>query len=628
MCGIAGLIDFSGRPVDRTTIETMTSALSHRGPDAEGHWVEGNVGIGHRRLSVIDLSAAADQPMVSSDGRYVLTYNGEVYNYLGLRRELEKERCNFRTNSDTEVVFQALIRWGPDAVLKFNGMFALGMWDRQTGLLFLARDRYGIKPLYISQQGSRFMFASEQRAMLAVNDFRRTIDRDALFEYFCFQNIFSNRTFLKDIEMFPAGHHAVINTNEKTPVLHADRYWDYNFDDSLAGTSTPDLEAELSRLFETAVHRQLVADVPVGSYLSGGIDSGGIAAIASKQQPGLPTFTCGFDLSEAAGIELAFDERAEAAELAARLGTQHHELLLHSGDMEACLPTVARHMEEPRVGQSYPNYLIAGLAQQHVKVVLTGTGGDELFGGYPWRYHRGSGVSSLDQFIDGYFASWQRLVPEAVLGSFFSPIANDVSHLSPRSLLASVFPPTNLPLETQADFVNWCLYFEARTFLHGLLVVDDKLAMAHGLEVRVPFLDNDLVDFAMRCPASSKIRDLDRRLPMDENQTGSKQRLYFQRTNEGKTLLRSTLSSLLGESVAYRPKQGFSSPDASWFKGASLRFVEQRLLNNSSPVYQYLDAKTTQHLVNDHLLGRQNRRLLIWSLLNFDEWLRAVDPQA
>jgi asparagine synthase (glutamine-hydrolysing) len=628
MCGIAGLIDFSGRPVDRTTIEIMTSALSHRGPDAEGHWVEGNVGIGHRRLSVIDLTAAADQPMVSSDGRYVLTYNGEVYNYLGLRRELENEGCRFRTNSDSEVVLQALIRWGSNAVLKFNGMFALAMWDRHTGLLFLARDRYGIKPLYTAQQGNRFMFASEQKAVLAISDFRRVIDRESLFEYFCFQNIFSNRTFLRDIEMFPAGHHAVLDTRETTPVLRSEQYWDYNFDDSLAGTPVRDLETELSRLFETAVHRQLVADVPIGSYLSGGIDSGGIAAVASKHHPNLPTFTCGFDLTEAAGVELAFDERTEAAELASRLGTQHHELLLHAGDMEACLPEVAWHLEEPRVGQSYPNYLIAGLARQHVKVVLTGTGGDEIFGGYPWRYHRGSGPTSLDQFIDGYYASWQRLVPEAALGSFFDPIADDVRHLSPRSLLASIFPPTSRPLETQADFVNWCLYFEARTFLHGLLVVEDKLGMAHGLEVRVPFLDNDLVDFAMRCPASSKIRDLDRRLPMDENQTGPKQRLYFQRTNEGKHLLRNALNNRLGESVAYRRKQGFSSPDASWFKGASLNFVERRLLNNDSPIYQYLDATTCRHLVNDHLQGRQNRRLLIWSLLNFNEWLHAIDPQA
>jgi asparagine synthase (glutamine-hydrolysing) len=628
MCGIAGLIDLSGNLVDRHTVEAMTSALSHRGPDAEGQWVEANVGIGHRRLSVIDLSSAANQPMVSPDGRFVLTYNGEVYNYLELRQQLEEAGCIFRTSSDTEVVLQALIQWGPGAVPRFNGMFALAMWDRRTGILFLARDRYGIKPLYIAQQGNRFMFASEHKAVLAINDFRRIIDREALFEYFCFQNIFSNRTFLRDIEMFPAAHHAVLNTRDTTPVLRSKRYWDYDFDDSLAGTAIPDLETELSRLFEQAVQRQLVADVPIGSYLSGGIDSGAIASVASTLHPGLPTFTCGFDLTEASGVELAFDERYEAAELAARLGTQHHEVLLHAGDMEACLSKVASHLEEPRVGQSYPNYLVAGLARQHVKVVLTGTGGDEIFGGYPWRYHRGTETSSVDQFIDSYYASWQRLVPEAALGSFFAPIASDVRHLSPRDLLASVFPSTTSALHTQADFINLCLYFEARTFLHGLLVVEDKLSMAHGLEVRVPFLDNDLVDFAMHCPASTKIRDLDRRLPMDENQTGIKQRLYFQRTNEGKHILRNALNNRLGESVAYRPKQGFSSPDASWFKGASLSFVEKRLLANDSPIYQYLDVETSRHLVDDHLQGRQNRRLLIWSLLNFDAWLREIDPAA
>lgn len=234
----------------------------------------------------------------------------------------------------------------------------------------------------------------------------------------------------------------------------------------------------------------------------------------------------------------------------------------------------------------------------------------------------------MSQFIEGYYASWQRLVPPDALESFFTPMRQDVDHLSPVKLLAAVFPERAELLETPADFINWCLYFEAKTFLHGLLIVEDKLSMAHGLELRVPFLDNDLVDFAMGCPPSAKLRDLERRLPLDENIAAPKQETYFQRTNEGKQVLRGALERYLGPNVSTRQKQGFSSPDASWFKGQSVQFVKRRLMNGDSPLYDYVDPITTRSLVQDHLEGLENRRLLIWSLLNVDAWLRKVNPAA
>ena len=620
MCGIAGFVNLQGDPVSPVILKKMTDAIAHRGPDGEGRWIERNVGVGHRRLAILDLSPAGHQPMVTADHRYVLSYNGEIYNFRQLRADLEAEGVWFRSQTDSEVVLYALAQWGTDALLKFNGMFALALWDRKEKTLLLARDRYGIKPLYYAKQKNAFWFASEQKAITAHPDFHRSLNKPALLEYFTFQNIFTDQTLLQDIKILPAGHFAVLTVQPQSFNLR--QYWDYRFREPDGPSDKREYLEELDRLFVQAVNRQLVSDVELGSYLSGGMDSGSITAVAARSIPNLKTFTVGFDLSSASGMELAFDERSQAEAMSARFGTEHYEMVLKAGDMERCLPAVARHLEEPRVGQSYPNYYAAKLAGKFVKVVLAGSGGDELFGGYPWRYYRAAGAQNFEQYIDHYYQYWQRLVSNTELKSIFAPIWKEVEHVWTRDIFRDVFTTHDNSLDRPEDYINHSLYFEAKTFLHGLLVVDDKLSMAHGLEIRVPFLDNDLVDFAMRCPVSLKLNNLAEVVRINENEQGGKSAKYFQRTRDGKQLLRDALEHYIPAEVAQREKQGFSAPDASWFRGESIDLVRRLLFDPKAQIYELFELRTLSLLIGEHLNGVQNRRLLIWSLLNVEAWLR------
>lgn len=624
MCGIAGLINLDGAPASPPVLQSMTDAIAHRGPDGEGHWVEGPVGLGHRRLAIIDLSPLAHQPMVSLEHRYVLTYNGEIYNFRELRTELEAAGYWFRSQSDSEVLLAALSHWGAGALTRLNGMFAFALWDRKDRTLMLARDRYGIKPLYFAQQGSSFAFASEQKAILANPAFQRRLDKRALLEYFTFQNLFTDRTLLEDVSLLPAGHFAILDLSKANPKLHLSQYWDYHFREPERPASPDEYREELDRLFRQAVQRQLVSDVELGSYLSGGMDSGSITAIAAQHFPNLKTFTCGFDLSSASGIEMAFDERVKAEAMSARFRTEHYEMVLKAGDMERCLPKLAWHLEEPRVGQSYPNYYAAQLASRFVKVVLSGAGGDELFGGYPWRYYRAAVNVNFDDYIDKYYGYWQRLVDNRDLKKMFAPIGAEIGDVWTRDIFHDVFDTHASALTRPEDYINHSLYFEAKTFLHGLFVVEDKLSMAHSLETRVPFMDNDLVDFAMQCPVSLKLNRLQEVVKINENEAGDKQAKYFQKTNDGKQILRDMMSRYIPDDITKAEKQGFSSPDASWFKGESIDFVRDRLLGADARIYDVLDRGAVTELVGQHMRGEENRRLLIWSLLNVNEWMEQV----
>lgn len=621
MCGVAGLLHTDGAPASPVVLQRMTDAIAHRGPDGQGHWVEGPVGLGHRRLSIIDLSAAGHQPMESADHRYVLSYNGEVYNFRELRTELEAEGCQFRSNTDSEVVLNALARWGTAAIQRFNGMFAFALWDRRERRLLLARDRYGIKPLYVLQQGALFAFASEQKAILAIPGVQRRVDKPALMEYFTFQNFFTDRTLLEGMRIVPAGHWGVLDPGAGQHELKLTRYWDFHFSEPGGPADALAYREEMDRLFQQAVQRQLVADVELGSYLSGGMDSGAITAIASHSYPNLKSFTCGFDLSSASGIEMSFDERVKAEAMSACFKTEHYEMVLKAGDMERVLPTLAWHLEEPRVGQSYPNFYAAKLASKFVKVVMSGAGGDELFGGYPWRYYRAAVAANFDHYVDQYYVFWQRLVDNRHLKQLFAPVWGDVQHVWTRDIFCDVFANHANELARPEDYINHSLYFEAKTFLHGLLVVEDKLSMAHSLETRVPFLDNDLVDFAMRCPVGLKLNKLADVVRVNENEPGDKQGKYFMKTRDGKMILRDAMRKYIPEDIADGIKQGFSAPDASWFKGESIEYVRKLLMGKNASIFDYLDRATTQALVGEHLRGEQNRRLFIWSLLSFEHWL-------
>jgi len=618
MCGITGFINLDGEPASPRLLRAMTDAIAHRGPDGEGQWCEGGVGIGHRRLAIIDLSPGGHQPMLSQDQRYVLTYNGELYNYQELRAELETRGHRFHSSSDTEVLLAALVAWGTAALTRFNGMFAFALWDRQEKRLTLARDRYGIKPLYYLRQGNRFAFGSEQKAILANPGFQRRLDKPALLEYFTFQNFFTDRTLVEGLRILPAGSYAVLDLARPDAGVQITQYWDYHFREPDAPVDAREYREELDRLFQQAVNRQLVADVELGSYLSGGMDSGSITAIAARSVPDLKTFTCGFDLSSASGIELSFDERTKAEAMSARFKTEHYEMVLKAGDMERAMSKLAFHLEEPRVGQSYPNFYAAKLASKFVKVVMSGAGGDELFGGYPWRYYRAAVSDNFEHYIDQYYVFWQRLLDNKSLRRLFAPIWDDVKDVWTRDIFRDVFKHHQNELNRPEDYINHSLYFEAKTFLHGLLVVEDKLSMAHGLESRVPFLDNDLVDFAMACPVGLKLNNLAEVIRINENEPGNKQALHFQKTSDGKQILRDMMRAYIPADIADGVKQGFSAPDASWFKGESIDYVRRVLMEGSPRIYGVTDGVVLRELVNEHLSGAQNRRLLIWSLLNVE----------
>jgi asparagine synthase (glutamine-hydrolysing) len=498
-------------------------------------------------------------------------------------------------------------------------MFALGLWDRKEQTLLLARDRYGIKPLYYAKQGHRFSFASEQKAILAQSDFRRTLNKRALLEYFSFQNIFTDQTLLEGIHLLPAGHWLSLHT--PTGQHQRTQYWDYHFCEPAHPERKESYVEELDRLFHQAVNRQLVSDVELGAYLSGGMDSGSITAIASQSLLNLKSFTVGFDLSSASGLELGFDERTKAEAMSALFKTEHYEMVLKAGDMERCLPNLAWHLEEPRVGQSYPNYFAAKLTSKFVKVVLAGTGGDELFGGYPWRYYRASLSQDFEHYIDQYYGYWQRIVDNRVLRRMFAPVWPEVQDVWTRDIFRDVFASRDQSLERPEDYINHSLYFEAKTFLHGLFVVEDKLSMAYGLENRVPFMDNDLVDFAMQCPVNLKLNNLAEVSRINENDPGDKPGQFFKKAHDGKQILRNMMSRYIPLEITAADKQGFSSPDASWFKGESIEFVKRKLLSGHAPIYEFLDRQVVVPLIEQHLTGEQNRRLLIWSLLNVDAWM-------
>lgn len=618
MCGIAGIFHRDGKPASPVTLKAMTDLIAHRGPDGEGQYVDGALALGHRRLSVIDLSDAARQPMITRDGRYVLTYNGEIYNFHELKGQLSALGHTFHSNGDSEVLLAALAQWGLSALYKLNGMFAFGLWDNVARTLTIARDRFGVKPVYYTQVDGAFLFASEIKAFRAFPGFETRMNIGGLAEYLTFQNFFSDETLFRNVKLLPAGSY--IQIGEGRAPAQPRTYWDFHFQEPERTISETDAVDELDRLFQQAVSRQVISDVDVGSYLSGGMDSGSITAIAARQMPFMRTFTVGFDLSSASGVELGYDERAKAEHMSYLFKTEHYEMVLKAGDMERAIPKLAWHLEEPRVGQCYPNWYAAKLASKFVKVVLSGAGGDELFAGYPWRYYRAVVNDDFDHYVEKYSGFWQRLIPSDVLPEVMAPVWAEASTVSTQQIFRDVFHEHAHRLTRPEDYINHSLYFEAKTFMNGLLIVDDKLAMAHGLESRVPFLDNDLVDFAMRLPARMKLGNLTEVVRLNENEPGGKSDRYFEKTRDGKLILREMMARHIPSQIAEREKQGFSAPDASWFKGESIDYVKRRLMNDRARIYDYLDQKAVRRLIDDHLEGRENRRLLIWSLLNLEQW--------
>lgn len=621
MCGIVGVFNLSGATFRMTDLVDMAQQLEHRGPDDEGFFLEGPVGLAHKRLSIIDTSPKGRQPMHSKDGKWVVVFNGCIYNYKELREELMQKGHYFRSESDTEVLTEGLSAYGPAFFERLNGMFAVGAWNTEEKALYLSRDRFGVKPLYYWFNGKSIVFASEVKAIIKHPDYVRDIDFGALNEYFTFQNLFTYRTLFKDVVMLPQANTVKIDSSSSY-VKHYS-WWDYDFSEPDESMTFEDARSETLRLFEQAVHRQMVADVPVGSYLSGGMDSGSVTAVASRHVERLSTFTCGFDMSEVSGREANFDERRDAELMANYFKTQQFEQVMNAGDIRHSLPSLVYHLEDLRVGMSYPNYYIAQLASKFVKVCLQGTGGDELFGGYPWRYYHVFSSLSQQDFFDQYYGFWQRLVPDADKPQLFQESINrQIDPNEPREVFERVFTFNDkLRYDRPEDHIQNSLYFEIKTFLNGLLIVGDKLSMAHGLEERFPFLDNDLVDFAQKIPVKHKLGNLQSELlKLDENSEEDKKR--YREFDDGKNVLRKAMSDLIPKDIIQRKKQGFSAPDESWYRGENARYVREVLLSSDTASSAYLNPDYVQRIVKEHTEEHINHRLLIWSMLNFELWCK------
>ncbi|MEB3286713.1 MAG: asparagine synthase (glutamine-hydrolyzing) [Vampirovibrionales bacterium] len=633
MCGVFGIFAKAGQPLSApiTEIVQAVDLLYHRGPDAQRlsridasgiaptiplcAWESffGQTGtpigyLGHTRLKIIDQSDSANQPFeytAPNGRRYLIAYNGEIYNYRELVFRLKQRGYEFRTNCDTEVIPALYDLMGPDAIKEFNGMFAFALWDVTENKLLLARDRYGIKPLYLSELASgEIAFASETKSLLALSSVWRELDNQALYEHFTFQYALENKTLLKHVQHFPAGHWMLwdAQSGDRKTVS----YWhpDFSINSKL---SEQDFITELNALLKASVSRQLLGDVPIGSFLSGGLDTGAITALASKEIPNLYTLTCGFDIEGISGMERYFDERQAARELSELFKTSHHELSITSDTLPAIFQNVVWHLDDFQAGISYQNFVISALVKKHVTVVLSGVGGDELFAGYPWRYQDALTTSADDStFAKQHYQQCVRLLNDPQKQALFQPdILKHLLSPSTESVFLSQFEKTEA--ETALQKV---LGFDMQHFLKALLTVEDRLSMAHSVESRVPFLDNALVDLCLQMPDSLKLR------LSHNNETVSKWGLrQALKKKQG-------LKHLLPDSVINARKQGFTPPDASWYRGKLRPWIESILLSEEALSRNVFQADALKKLLTDHYEEKANHRFLIWSLLCFESWQR------
>ena len=628
MCGISGFIDTSTRQTAdglREVAERMTAALVHRGPDDQGVWVDAKSGValGHRRLSVVDLSSSGRQPMVSSSGRFVMVYNGEVYNHAELRKELSAH-TSFRGHCDTEVLLEAIDRWGLVSTLqRANGMFALALWDSQLRQLFLARDRLGIKPVYYGWSGSAFVFASELKALRAVPEFRNGVDRVALSLFLQHSYVPAPYTIYTGIRKLPPGTWLPVAGNREAKHADPTPYWSMlevaraGVDRPFAGSQEEAVD-ELQRLLADAVGTRMQADVPLGAFLSGGVDSSAVVALMRAQSGSatIKTFCIGFE-------EPAYNEAEYARAIAAHLETDHTTLVVTPREARDVIPRLAQLFDEPFADSSQiPTYLVSQLARQDVTVSLSGDGGDELFGGYEryafvrrfWRragwlprqvrgvisrglqpFRKPVGVGrklgtladflaarDAQHFYTRFHTHWKR-PQEVVIGGRLSstPFYNCAEWARRDSLLESM------------------MYVDSITYLpDDILTKVDRVSMGVSLEARVPLLDHRVVEFAWSLPTQCRVH-----------------------RGESKRVLRQLLARFVPPAMMQRPKVGFGVPIGDWLRGplrdwAAGLLDEQRLRREG-----FFRPAAIQQKWEKHLTGQQDWHYYLWDVLMFQLWL-------
>lgn len=627
MCGIVGAIHFNQQPVGADVIEQMANTLKHRGPDDAGVFVDGMVGLGHRRLKIIDLSPAGHQPMCNEDGTIWVTYNGEIYNFLELRPELIHRGHTFSSQTDTEVIVHAYEEWGEHCVEHFNGMFAFALWDSRHKKLVLMRDRLGIKPLFYYFDDGKLLFASEIKAILKHPDIIRELDHSAIYDYFSLDYVPSPKTPFARIRTLLPGHWLIVQDGG----MKVTQYWDVCFSDSSQTRTERQYIEEILSLIQDVIRRRLVADVPLGAFLSGGLDSSAITYFMKQLGHGpLKTFCVSFP-------ETSYDESAYARVAAHHVGTEHYEVSCTPADFRNLLETIVWHADNLTADISMiPMYLLAKLAREQVTVVLSGDGGDELFGGYLTyqadvlaRYYRrlpnwlrrhllrplvaalpnSSRKQSLDyklkKFIEGAelppdeaHYTWRTIFsdkekPQVLSRDFLKTIQEVDTAACYRRYFSNAKAFSEMDRIFYADF---------KVFLpDSILPKVDSMTMAHSLEARVPFLDYRLVELSANIPEGLKIKGLDT-----------------------KYIFKQAMARYLPRQIVFRKKAGFHPPMAYWFRHELRSFVNEVLCSETLHSVGILNVPYIEELKQRHFAGVENNAFKLWGLMNFVTWQREM----
>jgi len=625
MCGIAGFVQYqdhvnTSHLGDLTTLKKMGDSIFHRGPDAHGEYLEDQIGLCHRRLSIIDLTESGTQPMLSSDGRYVLVFNGEIYNFQELRKLAEEQGYNFKTQTDSEVILALYALEGESCISKLNGMFAFAIWDKTKQQLFLARDRIGKKPLYYYDNGNEFIFGSEIKAILAHPAAKKSVNPEAVYDFFAYQYIPEPKTIFHNIYKLKPGHCLSISKEKRNTYP----YWDLSFANQ-SMKSEAEISQELLHILDESTRQRMISDVPLGAFLSGGVDSSGIVALMSKNSE-TPVTTCsiGFDSKK-------FDETKYAKQIADQYKTNHHELEV-TKNVEDNLLHITSFFDEPFADPSMvPTYFVSQLAKQKVTVALAGDGGDESFAGYQ-KY-------AIDQIENDLRNKVPSLLRRSLLPKLASLLSGRSSTLLRKghTLLNTLsLPPdqgfylTNCfcsdliwnqlarpdfkrslgdyhPSTLTKDYYRKCdgedhlskiLYTDVKTYLPGdILVKVDRMSMANSLEVRAPILDYRVMEYAASIPSHMKLKQ-----------------------SEKKYILKEAFKPLLTDEILYRKKMGFSVPLADWLRKDLKPLAEDRLFSKDSGLSHFFDIQALKELWQKHQNGSHNFSSELWSFLMFELW--------
>lgn len=604
MCGICGF-----NWGDKDLVRQMTNILTHRGPDQEGFFVDSNISLGHRRLSIIDLSENGKQPIHNEDKTIYITYNGELYNYKSLKEELEHKKHRFYSNTDTEVIIHAYEEYGEDCLKRFNGMFAFCIYDSKKKKLFLARDRLGKKPLYYYFKDGEFIFASELKAIL-LHDIKKNINYQGINDYLAYFYIPQPDTIFEDIKKILPGHYMVFEKNS----LKIGKYWDFDYME--ADISKEDCKTKILSLLRDSIKIRLMSDVPLGAFLSGGVDSSAIVALMSELQRPIKTFSIGFP-------DEGFSELNYAREVANHFGTEHHELVVDPCKVDV-LPKIIWQLDEPFADHScLPVYYLAKLARKYVKVCLSGDGGDELFGGYDrYRYQLLSNYynklpkligSNTHKILNGRvkdkakrfsefsylpeeqrYSKWFTIFSEKEKEDIYSDFMNKkITNKDSSSVMIKNYKNYN-------DKLNNLFYIDIKQYIpNDILTKIDKMSMINSLEVRVPLLDYRLVELSAIIPSRFKVN-------------------WFNK----KCIFKKALKGIIPDKILERKKQGFGIPIESWFKNDLKSYAQDILLSERCVQRNYFKRDYVKDLLEKHSRGEKNYGNHIWELLCFELWNR------